>query len=285
MDLLVFLAALASAALHATWNSAARSRTDPGLGFAVVVYGGGIVSLPVLPFTGLPPAVAWPWIVAACLANLVAVRALMATYRRAPLTVGYPISRGLAPVGITIIAALTVGEIPSLFGVLGVVTVSLSLLLLAGEALLRRETPVSGLLLAALSGVLTACAVFADAQGVRTATSVLGASSVLGYGATQAVVNAIALAVLSELERRPIRHIPPVEWRFGVLMATVSMISYLLLLYGFTHGPLATVSALRETSPIFATAIAAFVLGERVRPLKWLAVAVAVCGVAMIRLG
>lgn len=279
MDLLVFLAALASAALHATWNSAARSRSDPGLGFAVVVYGGGIVSLPALPFTGLPPAAAWPWIAAACLTNLVAVRALMATYRRAPLTVGYPISRGLAPVGITIIAALTVGEIPSPFGVLGVVTVSLSLLLLAGEALWRRETPLSGLLLAAFSGVLTACAVFADAQGVRST------SSVLGYGATQAVVNAIALAILSELERRPIRHIPTAEWRFGVLMAVVSMVSYLLLLYGFTNGPLATVSALRETSPIFATAIAAFVLGEHVRPLKWLAVAVAVCGVALIRLG
>ena len=106
MDPSVFLAAMASAVLHAAWNAAARRRSDPGQGLAVVLYASSLVSVPLLIVTGLPARDAWPWLLCGLAANLVSARALMGAYRRAPFTVSYPITRGLTPPLVAVAAGI-----------------------------------------------------------------------------------------------------------------------------------------------------------------------------------
>ena len=53
----VFLAALASAIMHAVWNAAAHRRPDPGQGLAVVLYAASLAAVPLLMITGLPARV------------------------------------------------------------------------------------------------------------------------------------------------------------------------------------------------------------------------------------
>jgi drug/metabolite transporter (DMT)-like permease len=58
-----------------------------------------------------------------------------------------------------------------------------------------------------------------------------------------------------------------------------------LVHFTFTHGPTGPVAALRETSVLFGTAFAAWMLAERVGRLEWLSAVIAVTGIALLRLG
>ena len=277
MDIVAFLAALASALTYAAWNAAARARPDPGQGFAVVVIAAGFLALPLVPWVGLPDPAAWPWMAGGMIFNLVSMRAMMATYRRTPFAIGFPIARGLTPPLVALAAMAVHAEVLSATATLGIVAVTVALLTLAANALARQKAAPSGLGLAVVSSLFAAGYVFLDAQGARVS------GSVLSYACTVAVANAILLAALSALEGRSPARFRAGDWLFGFAAATVSMSSYVLLLYAFTLGPLGPISAIRETSVLFATALAAWLLRERVGPVEWAAALVAVAGIGLIR--
>jgi drug/metabolite transporter (DMT)-like permease len=244
-----------------------------------VLYAASLAAMPLLMITGLPAPVAWPWLAGGLAANLISARALMAAYRRAPFAVSYPITRGLTPPLVAVAAALATAELPSTRAVLGIAAISFALLMLAGRTLRLGETPVSGVLLAVASSVFTAGSVFTDAQGVRAA------GSVLAYGFTIPLINGLALGALSAAEGCPPWRLARSEWRFGFVACLVSYSSSLLVLYAFTHGPTGPVAALRETSVLFATAFAAWMLAERVGRIEWLSAAMASAGIALLRVG
>jgi drug/metabolite transporter (DMT)-like permease len=61
--------------------------------------------------------------------------------------------------------------------------------------------------------------------------------------------------------------------------------SYSLALWAMTRAPVAAVAALRETSILFAIAIAGLVLREKISAQRLAAVAVVACGAVAMRLG
>ncbi|MFD2856890.1 EamA family transporter [Seohaeicola zhoushanensis] len=63
-----------------------------------------------------------------------------------------------------------------------------------------------------------------------------------------------------------------------------SFIAYALVVYAFTQAPIALVTALRETSIVFALGIGVLFLGERITPLKVLATLATVAGAILLRL-
>jgi drug/metabolite transporter (DMT)-like permease len=74
-------------------------------------------------------------------------------------------------------------------------------------------------------------------------------------------------------------------WRQGLIGGGMANLSYGIALWAMTKAPIALVGAVRETSVLFATAIAAFVLKERFGPARWVAAAVIVTGLALTRAG
>jgi uncharacterized membrane protein len=62
-----------------------------------------------------------------------------------------------------------------------------------------------------------------------------------------------------------------------------TLASYGLALWAMTHAPVAAVAALRETSIMFAAAIAALFLRERLAPGRILAVSLIACGAILMR--
>ena len=60
--------------------------------------------------------------------------------------------------------------------------------------------------------------------------------------------------------------------------------SYAIALWAMTHAPVAAVAALRETSILFAAAIAALVLREKISPQRLAAIALVACGALAMRL-
>jgi drug/metabolite transporter (DMT)-like permease len=69
----------------------------------------------------------------------------------------------------------------------------------------------------------------------------------------------------------------------GVAAGALSLGSYWIAIWAFTLAPIALVAALRETSVLFAMLIAVFWLGEKAGAQRWLAAALIVGGVILIR--
>jgi uncharacterized membrane protein len=72
--------------------------------------------------------------------------------------------------------------------------------------------------------------------------------------------------------------------RFGlhVLRALFNIVAMLAFFYAVSVAPLSEVTALGFSSPIFATVLAALVLGEVVRPRRWAAIAIGFVGALII---
>jgi drug/metabolite transporter (DMT)-like permease len=278
VTLAVFLAALSSAMLHALWNAAARRRPDPGNGLASVVVMAGVASIPVGLYAGLPPPSSIKWVVGSTVFNLLTMRALMATYRRTPFAVSYPIVRGMAPLSVTLISYFLLRERMSPGALVGVGLISAGVLLLAESARRGARFDRTGLLFALAAGFFNACFIITDVQGVRTS------GDALPYGFAVGIANSLTMLAMLALEGRRVTGLMKGNVGFGMFAGVLSTGSYLLVLYGFAHGPTGAVSALRETSVFFGLLLAAFMLRERVGALRWTAAALAMLGAVAIRL-
>jgi drug/metabolite transporter (DMT)-like permease len=62
----------------------------------------------------------------------------------------------------------------------------------------------------------------------------------------------------------------------------VSLLAYAIIIYAMSYAPMGAVSALRETSVLFAALIGYFFLGEALTPRKFLACAVIATGTFLI---
>jgi len=70
--------------------------------------------------------------------------------------------------------------------------------------------------------------------------------------------------------------------KWHVLRATLNVTAMLMFFYALSITPLAVVQALSFTAPLFATVLAVFILGERVRLRRWAAIALGFTGVLII---
>lgn len=280
MSLTVFLIVLLSAILHAVWNAATRTRPDPGNAMAAVIVMAGVVSTPVVLIYGLPPWDVWPYAVSATLINLVTTRLIMATNRQLPFSVAYPVMRGISPIVVTFAGVILLGDrIPNGITFAGILFISVAVMLLAqsGQTLGEKRN-LRGLLLAIASGVGLALFTLLDARGARIS------GNAIGYAAFMAIIIAISTPVMLAFEGVWPKHLLKGNIVFSLLVSCISTLSYILAVWGLTHGPVGPVAALRETSVLFAMAIAAFMLKEKLGWRRILAALLAVAGIALLRL-
>jgi len=270
---------LVSAALHAAWNAAARNTPDPATGLGAIVITAGVLALVLMPFTGLPALASVPWLVVSVLLYVVAMRFLLAAYARTSFAIAYPTVRGVYPPIVLMIAIGLFGELPGAYGIGGIALVSTAMLLLALASRGGGAVALRGLGYALLSACVIAFCIICDAAGARAS------GAPLAYACASSALNAVVFGGMLVLEgKRPFGYIRA-RPGYVVFWAVASMISYMLVLYAYSIAPAALVSALRETSVLFATIYAAFLLKERLGPLHWLASLVATAGVVLIRLG
>jgi drug/metabolite transporter (DMT)-like permease len=95
--------------------------------------------------------------------------------------------------------------------------------------------------------------------------------------------NLFALAfMLPFVARVGLRGITTAKLGFYLLSAGITFVSMVTWFAGIAMVPFATATALNFTAPLFATALAALVLRERVRPRRWIGVALGLTGVVVI---
>ena len=275
MDGLLVAAALLSALLHASWNAAVKADADAPRAMAAQMYASGLIALAALPLVGLPRWQALPWMAVSVSFSLGSVTLLLRAYRHAGFGVAYPAARGASVMLVLPLATALAAEWPrplALAGVALVATAVLALALRGGGAVSR-----VGLGWALAAAACTAAYVVFDASGVRAS------GSPLAYGCLLSVVNAAVWSWTQRATASPLRALRAVGVKaWG--MALAAMASYVLILWVWSRAPIALGSALRDTSALWATLIAVWVLKEPLDRVTVAAVALATAGAVLIRL-
>jgi phosphonate utilization associated putative membrane protein len=282
----VVLAVLFGALLHAAWNALVKSSGDKQLDIALVHLLGGVAALPLLVWVGLPPPAAWPYIGASLLIHVAYYITLNGAYQHGELGSTYPIMRGSAPL-LVALGSTALGETLSPAAWLGIGAVTLGVLLvgLARPAQALHHRRAIGFALA--NAAVIAAYTIVDGRGVRI-------SAEAGYTAASYVVllfvldgipyPALVFARRNAEARRAMLAYARKRWPLATLGGLASLGSYWIALWAMTRAPVAAVSALRETSVLFATALSVLVLKERFGLQRASGAVIIVAGVIALRL-
>ncbi len=278
MTTVVFLAVLLAALLHASWNALVKGGRDQHLAMAAVVIGQGVFALPVLAFVPRPDPSSFTLIAAGIILHLGYQLFLLASYRTGDLTQVYPLARGSAPL---IVAAVSVAFLGVTLEPLQIGAVAMIGLGIMSMALVRKSDGQRNRKAAALA-LTTGCFIAAyslvDGLGARTAGTALGFYGWLTIG------NALVFAVICAFRWPMVLRRVPTEGRQLLLLGGgASYAAYALVIWSFTQAPIALVTALRETSIVFALLIGVFVLGEKLNLAKVVSTMITLAGVALLR--
>ncbi len=279
MDSFVFAAVLFAAACHAGWNAAIKTGLDPLSSTVLITTGAGLVSLALLPFVGLPPAVVWPWVIASVVIHLFYFIGLSEAYRTGDLGQVYPLARGSAPLMTACVTAVLIGERIGIAGWSGIVILAAGVLLLSLRGGRLLEPPDRRALFFALFTALTIC-LYSVVDGIGARTS----GNPHPYTLAMFIGNALVM-IAYFLIRRGWTDIAPMlrTWPVGLIGGSLQLLSYGIVIWAMTLAPIALVAALRETSVLFGALIAVLFLKEPMRPARLGAAAMIVCGLALIR--
>lgn len=267
---------LFAALLHAGWNALVKAVDDRAGVLAAVSAAHAVLGLVLVLNVPIPAMASWPYIVASALLHYGYYTLLFRAYRLGDLSQVYPISRGLAPGVVALAAVVLIGESLAPLGWVGLVCVSVGVAILA---LQKRGAQASreAVLFAICLGLLIAAYSVADGIGVRHSGNVF---SYMGWLFLLEFPVPLAIALM---RRRVNGRFNPTVLFWGAIGGVGAVSAYGIVLYVKTIAPLGAVSAVRESSVIFAALIGIVWFGERPvagRLLASLVVAVGVMAIA-----
>jgi drug/metabolite transporter (DMT)-like permease len=271
-----FLLAFTAAWLHAGGNVFLGRRREPEAAVALVLLVGVLAFAPVAALTWRVDADAVPYIVGSALLELAYFASLAAAYRAADVGLVYPIARGSAP-GLALAGAVVIlGASTSTGQIVGVAAVTGGILLVRGVGMAQAASDHRGVLLALLTGVFIAGYTLVDKEGLHHAAPIPYIELVLVGPAL-----VYGLAVLARRGQGAFR--AEASGRL-VVVAIVLFGTYVLVLLALREAPAASVSAVRETSVVIATVLAALAARERPRPSRLVGATLVAGGIAIVAL-
>ena len=245
--------------IHACWNIAAKKAGGDVrfIAFTSVVL--MVFWAPVGLWVGWAQVTAWglqEWglVLASALLHIVYFIVLLRGYRKADLTVVYPLARGSGPLLSSMVAIFFLGEQISALGLIGILGVVGGVFLIAGGP---------GLWQAAQDPL----------QQVRVRTGIFYGGITGLFIASYTVVdgyfgNLLRLVFLTPTLLRD----RPAVWalwlqqrRYALIVGIFSPVSYVLVLYALQVAPLSHVAPAREVSMLFAALLGGHLLGEKDR--------------------
>ncbi|MFE6038452.1 EamA family transporter [Streptomyces sp. NPDC056452] len=279
MTPLVAAAVLAAAITHASWNAIAHAIRDQLLSFTLISGGGALIGALVACFVPLPAAGAWPYLFLSAGLHVAYMVLLMRSFTLGDFGQMYPIARGTAPLVVTVLAALFLGERPDAWATAGVAVASAGLVGLALWGIRGSgKRPHGPAILAALAtGLAIAGYTTVDGVGVRAS------GTPLGYIAWLMIVQGVAIPMYTYARRRAelAAQLSPFMVR-GLVGASLSFAAYALVLWAQTKAPLAPIAALRESSIIVGAAIGTLFFKERFGAPRIAAAGLMVVGIGLM---
>lgn len=278
MSLTVFFAVLAAALLHASWNALLKLGESKLTGMMILSSLQGLMGLFVALSLPTPGAEVWPWLLASGLLHSSYKAFLTFAYEQGDLSRVYPIARGAAPMIVLAVTLAFLGEQVAPLEIAGIVVLGIGILAMArgiftnGES--RRMLP-----FALGSAMATAGYSLVDGYGARVEGHA-DAFVAWMFAIDGLIFGTGVLAWRGTVVLRATRR----GWVLGGLAAAASYGAYAVAVWAMTQAPVALVTALRETSIMFAVLIGWLVFDERMDRAKATAAVLIVAGVVLTRL-
>ncbi|ALP67830.1 DMT family transporter [Paraburkholderia caribensis] len=271
---------LFAAMLHASWNAMLHGNRDRFFSMTWMSIAIAAVSTLIALSTPWPTRAAWPYIGASGLVHVLYNVSLVRSYRHNDLALAYPIARGSSPLLVTLGAALFAHEAIGPLHALGVVMISGGIIAIALQG---RQVSRAGTLAALTTGATIALYTVIDGIGVR-----LSDGRSLTYTAWMFLFYWL-MPLLFVATRgfaplwTPVRA-EPLSIGSSLVGGLVSIAAYGIVIWAMQSGAMGAVSALRETSVVFAVLIGRVFLRETVSAKRWLACVVVAAGAVCLGL-
>jgi drug/metabolite transporter (DMT)-like permease len=274
----VLLIVLFAALLHATWNALVKGAPDKVISMTAVVLGHVPFALLALPFVPLPDAASFPYIAGGAALHVGYQLFLLWAYRHGDLTQVYPIARGTAPLIVAACSVLIFREMLSTLQLAAITTIGcgiMSLVLVRGSQGLHNPR---GAALALITGCFVAGYSMVDGYGARAA------GTPVGFYAWETILNAATFAlIIATTSAGTLRTTIRSHKKMMAVGGGASFLAYALVVWAFTQAPIAVVTALRETSIVFALLIGVFLLKERLNLVKLVSAMLTMLGALILR--
>ena len=269
---------LSAAFLHASWNALLRGGADRTQSMLIMNVTVGIAGLAMMAFSGLPSSASAAYVLASGLIHLVYNALLVRMYRSGDLGETYPVARGSSPALVALGGSLFAGEWMNPLGTAGIGLVCAGIFMLAA-ARARSAKVESGLasdrapkkegrlhamnLPSALAtGVSIAAYTVVDGLGVRASGNWIAYT-----GGMFAFFLAVPLWYLAR-RQRAVFAVPLAEAGRAAGGGLISLAAYGAIIWAMQASAMGAVSALRETSVVFAALLGAVFLNERLTGLR-----------------
>jgi drug/metabolite transporter (DMT)-like permease len=264
---------LLAAFMHAAWNALLRGGADRVRSMAMMNATLGIAGLVLLAVAGLPTPASWIYVVASGVLHWIYVALLVVTYRSGDLGETYPVTRGSSPALVALGGSIFAGEWMNLLGTVGVGLVCGGIFMLAAAKGRLRHM---NLPWALATGVSIAAYTVVDGFGVRAS------GNWLGY--TAAIFAFFIAAPLWFLAKQGTGFFkaPADEVLKAVGSGLSSIAAYGAIIWAMQASPMGAVSALRETSVVFAALLGAVFLRERLTMQRIVACCIIVAGAVCV---
>jgi drug/metabolite transporter (DMT)-like permease len=278
MDLVVFLAVLAGAAMHAGWNALVKTGLDRTTSIFLLAFIQGAISLALLPLFALPAAASWPWIAVSAVLHTGYKIFLIRAYAHGDLSQVYPLARGSAPLLVALFSIFVLSENLTAIKFAAVCAIGLGVMLMSSRLGSGEAMPRQALFYALGTALFTASYTLVDGIGAQ----ISGTAS--GFTLWMFVGDGILMTIYAlTLRGRGLFAAARGNLAGGLAVGALSLGSYWIAIWAFTLAPIAMVAALRETSVLFAMLIAVFWLGEKVGPQRWFAAGLIGLGILLMR--
>ena len=286
---LVVLAGL----IHASWNIAAKKAGGDVRFAAFSALVMMVFWAPVglwLGWQQVPAWGAWEWalVVVSALLHVGYFIILLRGYRKADLTVVYPLARGSGPLLSSMAAIVLLGEQISAWGLLGIAGVVGGVFLIAGGPGLwkaahdahQQARVRTGVFYGVLTGLFIASYTVVDGYAVKVA---LMSPILVDYFGN--LVRLVFLTPTLLRDRAEVARLWREQRPYALIVGILSPVSYVLVLYALQVAPLSHVAPAREVSMLFAALLGGHLLGEKDRGPRIAGAALIAAGVMALGMG
>lgn len=225
-----------------------------------------------------PEQSVWPWLLASGAFHAGYKLFLSFAYEQGDLSRVYPIARGVAPMLVLALSGFVLSDKLSGQEIFGILVLGVGILLMARGVFANDES--RRLLPFAIgSALMTAGYSIVDGLGARiSGDSVTYVAWLFAFDAL------VFTPICLWLRGRSVLQASAKDWAVGSLAAAASYSAYAIAVWAMTVAPIALVTALRETSILFAVLIGWLLMGDKMDRGKAIAAALIVLGMVLTRL-
>jgi len=281
--LLAISLGLFSAVTLAAANMSVKMGSDILVGRAVLSASSALLILPAAFFVPLPDAATWAALALAIPAHFTYQLCLVRAMQNADLSLVFPVMRGAAPLLTAFTALILLGEKLGALAWVGLFCATAAVISFAvpPKGTRMRDHPDRAALAWAV-GTAIGISLYnvTDARGVRISPDPLTFITWLF------LIDPIGIVVTALVFRRnALATAIALKWRYGVAAGALSILSFGSALYAFSLIETAKVSALRETSVVFAAMMGSLFLGESFGRRRVIAALLLAGGLVLMQFG